>query len=41
MHLMSYGLSQEKLKVLARGATCYDLIEPVIRVTGDGQAEQV
>jgi hypothetical protein len=32
MHLMSYDLSQEKLKTFARGATFYDLVEPIIKV---------
>ena len=41
MHLMSYDLSQEKLKAFARGATCYDLVEPVIRVAGDGQVDRI
>jgi hypothetical protein len=41
MHLMSYDLSQEKLKAFARGATYYELIEPVIRVAGDGQVERI
>jgi len=41
MRLMSYDLSQEKLKAFVRGATCYDLIEPVIRVAGDGQVQRV
>jgi hypothetical protein len=41
MHLMSYDLSQEKLKTFARGATQYDLVKPVIRVAGDGQVERV
>jgi hypothetical protein len=41
MHLMSYELSQEKLKAFARGATYYDLVEPVIRVAGSGQVERL
>jgi hypothetical protein len=41
MHLMSYDLSQEKLKLFARGATCYELIEPIIRVAGDGRVERL
>jgi hypothetical protein len=40
MHLMSYELSQEKLKVFARGATYYELVEPVISVAGSGQVER-
>jgi hypothetical protein len=41
MHLMSYGLSQEKLKAFDRGATYYDLVEPVIRVAASGHVERV
>ncbi len=41
MRLMSYDLSQEKLKTFARGATYYDLVEPVIRVGSNGQVERV
>ena len=41
MQLMSYNLSQEKLKLFAREATCYELVEPIIRVTGDGQVERL
>ena len=41
MHLMSYDLSQEKLRTFTRGAACYDLVEPVIRVAGGGQVERV
>lgn len=41
MHLMSYDLSQEKLKAFSRGAKYYDLVEPVIRVTGGGQVERL
>jgi hypothetical protein len=41
MHLMSYDLSQEKLKTFARGATFYYLVEPVIRVSADDQVERI
>ncbi|WP_315795715.1 hypothetical protein [Bradyrhizobium sp. SZCCHNRI3043] len=41
MRLMSYELSQEKLKAFARGTTCYELVEPVIRVAGNGQVERI
>ncbi len=41
MHMMSYDFSQEKLKVFARGSTCYELIEPVIRVNGGGEVKRV
>jgi hypothetical protein len=40
MHLMSYDLTQEKLKVFAREATYYELVEPVISVAGSGQVER-
>jgi hypothetical protein len=41
MHIMSYELSQKKLKAFAREAACYELIEPVIRVAGNGQVERL
>jgi len=41
MHLMSYEISQEKLKAFARGAGYYELVEPVIRVAGGGQVVHV
>jgi hypothetical protein len=41
MHLMSYDLSQERLKAFAREAAYYDLIEPVIRVAGGGEVERI
>ena len=41
MHLMSYDLSQQKLNAFARGATHYDLVEPVIKVAADGQVERI
>jgi hypothetical protein len=40
MHLMSYDLSQEKLKTFARGTTQYDRVKLVIRVAGGGQVER-
>jgi len=41
MHLMSYELSQEKLKTFARGATYYDLVEPIVRVARGGRVKRV
>lgn len=41
MHLMTFELSREKLKAFARGATDYELVEPLIRVAADGQVERV
>jgi hypothetical protein len=41
MRLMSFELSQEKLKSFARDATDYELVEPVIRVAADGEAESI
>lgn len=41
MHLMTFELSQEKLKMFSRAATDYELVEPVIRVDGDGRVESV
>lgn len=39
MHLMSYGLSQEKLKMFGLTSAHYDLVTPTIRVTGSGRVE--
>jgi hypothetical protein len=41
MHLMSSDLSHEKLKLFAREAACYELVEPVIRVASDGQVKRL
>jgi hypothetical protein len=41
MHLMTFKLSQEKLKAFSRDATDYGLVDPVIRVDGDGRVEIV
>lgn len=41
MHLMTFKLSQEKLKAFSRHATDYELVDPVIRVDGDGRVESV
>ena len=41
MHLMSYSLAQEKLKLFARGASCYELVEPVIGVASNGQVQRL
>jgi hypothetical protein len=41
MHLMSYELSQEKLRMFARGTTCYELVAPVIKVTEGGRVERI
>jgi hypothetical protein len=41
MHLMTFELSQEKLKAFARDATDYELVDPVIRVDSDGRVESV
>ena len=41
MHLMTFELSQERLKQFSPDATDYELVEPVIRVDGDGRAETV
>jgi len=39
LHLMTFELSQKKLEAFTRDATDYELVEPVIRVNGDGQVE--
>lgn len=39
MHLMSYALTQEKLKSFARDATDYELVEPVLRIAAGGEVE--
>jgi hypothetical protein len=41
MHLMTFLLSQEKLKQFSPDASDYELVKPVIRVNGDGRAETV
>jgi hypothetical protein len=41
MHLLTFELSQEKLKAFSRDATDYELVDPVIRVDGDGRVESV
>jgi hypothetical protein len=41
MHLMTFELSQQRIKVFSRDATDYELVEPVIRVDGDGLVESV
>ena len=41
MTLMDYGLSQMRLASVARDATQYELVEPVLRVTADGEVEHV
>jgi hypothetical protein len=41
MHLMTFELSQEKLKAFSRDPTHYELVEPVIRVDDDGRVESV
>jgi len=39
MHLMSFQLSQKKLKEFARDATDYELMEPVLQIASNGQVE--
>jgi hypothetical protein len=39
MHLMSFELSQEKIRSFARAATDYELVEPVLRIASDGHVE--
>ena len=41
MHLMSYELTQEKLNSFARDATDYELVEPVLRISANGEIEHV
>jgi hypothetical protein len=41
MHLMSFELSQEKIRAFARTATNYELVEPVLRIASDGHVEHV
>ena len=41
MHLITFELSQEKLKAFARDATDYELVEPLIRVDGNGKVESI
>jgi hypothetical protein len=39
MHLMSFELSQQKIRAFARAATDYELVEPVLRIASDGHVE--
>lgn len=41
MHLMSVALSQARLTAFAKGATDFDLVEPVLEVRSDGSARRV
>jgi hypothetical protein len=41
VHLMSFELSQEKIRSFARAATDYELVEPVLRIASDGHVEHV
>jgi hypothetical protein len=41
MHLMSYELSQKKIRALARTATDYELVGPVLRIASDGHVKHV
>jgi hypothetical protein len=41
MHLMSFELSQERIRVFARAATDYALVGPVLRIASDGHVEHV
>lgn len=41
MHLMSFELSQERIRTFERNATAYELVEPVISVAGDGSVKRL
>jgi hypothetical protein len=41
IHLMSYELSQEKVKGLALDATGYELVQPILRIWNDGRVERL
>lgn len=41
MHLMSVALSQARLTAFAKGATDFDLVEPVLEVRSDGSVRRV
>jgi hypothetical protein len=41
VHLMSFKLSQEKIRAFAGAATDYELVEPVLRISSDGHVERV
>lgn len=41
MHLMSFELSQERIRALARDATDYELVEPVLQIASNGYVEHV
>lgn len=41
MSLMDFGLSQMRLAALARDATQYELVGPVLRISADGEVAHV
>ena len=41
MHLMSFELTEQKLRAFARDATEYELVEPVLRIAANGYAEHL
>ena len=41
MHLMSFALSQARLNALARGATDFELVEPVLQIRFDGSVHRI
>jgi hypothetical protein len=41
MHLMSFELTQQKLRAFARDATDYELVQPVLRIAANGYVEHL
>jgi hypothetical protein len=41
MHLMSFELTEQKLRAFARNATDYELVEPVLRIAANGYVEHL
>jgi hypothetical protein len=38
---MNYEFSQDRLKLFAREATAYEIVEPVLQVSADGKLAHV
>jgi hypothetical protein len=41
MHLMSCGLVGQRVQALARAATVYELVEPILRIDAHGKVDRL
>ena len=41
MHLMSCGLVGQRVQALARAATVYELVEPILRIDANGEVDRL